>query len=137
MPATVSEYLKALALDTRLQIIELLKSRGPMCVTDIARELGVTNSAISQHLKLLRHAGLVKSTRRGFYIPYSLDHDALMCCRQVVNEICSCGCHEPEGIYLAKHATGDLRWLKNYKKRLTEELALVRGKIKVLESTKR
>lgn len=132
MPVAVTaiELLKALSLGTRIQIIELLKSHGPMCVTDLSRELGVSNSAVSQHLKMLRHAGLVKSARRGFYIPYSLDHEALVCCRQVVNEICACGCHEPGVTRLEKHEDRNLKWLRNYEKRLARELEVVRKQIR-------
>ena len=60
-----SEIFKILSVETRIRIIELLKSKGPIGVKDIAKEIGITPAAVSQHLKLLRQAGLVKNERRG------------------------------------------------------------------------
>jgi ArsR family transcriptional regulator len=39
--------------------------------------LGVTQSAVSQHLRVLRQAGLVQGDRRGAFVHYSLDLDGL------------------------------------------------------------
>lgn len=59
-----AETLKALAHPTRLQIvIELLK--GTKCVTDIQEILPASQANISQHLTVLRHAGLVDFARDG------------------------------------------------------------------------
>jgi len=56
--------LKALAHPTRLQIVaELLK--GTKCVTDIQDLLPASQANISQHLTVLRHAGLVDFTQNG------------------------------------------------------------------------
>jgi ArsR family transcriptional regulator len=56
--------LKALAHPTRLQIVaELLK--GTKCVTDIQEILPASQANISQHLTVLRHAGLVDFTQNG------------------------------------------------------------------------
>jgi len=79
----VSEKLKAISDPTRLRIIQLLSQcRGqgcsPMlCVNALANHLGITQSAVSQHLKILRHAGFVKSERRGYYIHYRLNPDQM------------------------------------------------------------
>lgn len=59
-----AELLKALAHPTRLQIvIELLK--GTKCVTDIQEILPASQANISQHLTVLRHAGLVDFAQDG------------------------------------------------------------------------
>lgn len=59
-----AELLKALAHPTRLQIVlELLK--GTRCVTDIQDVLPASQSNISQHLTVLRHAQLVNFTQDG------------------------------------------------------------------------
>ncbi|OHB26109.1 MAG: transcriptional regulator [Desulfuromonadaceae bacterium GWC2_58_13] len=56
--------LKALAHSTRLQIVmELLK--GTKCVTDIHDLLPASQANISQHLTILRHAGIVDFTQKG------------------------------------------------------------------------
>jgi DNA-binding transcriptional ArsR family regulator len=63
--------LSALADPTRRRVFERLKD-GPHAVTDIARGLPVSRPAVSQHLKVLKEAGLVadrpEGTRRVYYI---------------------------------------------------------------------
>ena len=63
--------LAALADPTRRQVFERLKS-GPRAVGEVARDLPVSRPAVSQHLKVLKEAGLVtdraEGTRRVYYI---------------------------------------------------------------------
>ena len=56
--------LDALGDATRRRIVELLRGR-PRTVGEIAEALPVSQPAVSQHLKVLREAGLVRSERRG------------------------------------------------------------------------
>lgn len=65
---------KALASPKRLELLDLL-SQAPRTVEDLAQqaELGIGNT--SQHLKLLRDAGLVESSKRGLYVTYRLAGD--------------------------------------------------------------
>lgn len=86
-----AELFKLLSVDKRIEIIELLK-REPMSVNALADALGVTQSAVSQHLRVLKGAGLVKDERQGYWIYYSLNKDTLEKCRQRLNRICTCGC---------------------------------------------
>jgi ArsR family transcriptional regulator, lead/cadmium/zinc/bismuth-responsive transcriptional repressor len=69
----------ALADPTRAHIVHLLL-QGEMCTGDIAPVLGVTDSAVSQHLRVLRALRLIRSRRAGKYIYHSLDdnHVALL-----------------------------------------------------------
>lgn len=86
-----AELFKILSVDKRIEIIELLKKE-PMSVNAIAETLGVTQSAISQHLRILKSAGLVKDERQGYWIYYSLNREVLERCRQRLNRVCTCGC---------------------------------------------
>lgn len=86
-----AELFKPLSVDKRIEIIELLKKEATN-VNAIAEALGITQSAVSQHLRLLKGAGLVKDERQGYWIYYSLNRDALEKCRQRLNRICTCGC---------------------------------------------
>jgi DNA-binding transcriptional ArsR family regulator len=88
-----AELFKLLSVDKRIEIIERLKC-GSMTVNVLAEELGVTPSAVSQHLRVLKAAGLVNNERQGYFIRYSLDEEALEACRQRLNRICTCGCME-------------------------------------------
>jgi ArsR family transcriptional regulator len=74
----LAEMFKALSDPTRLRLVKLLgESRGALCVNALAHMLGVTQSAVSQHLRVLRQAGLVRSERCGQFVHYSLDEGGL------------------------------------------------------------
>jgi DNA-binding transcriptional ArsR family regulator len=62
----------ALSDPTRVRIVAQL-SRQVLCVGALARRLGITHSAVSQHLRILREAGLVQGEKRGYWVHYSLD----------------------------------------------------------------
>jgi DNA-binding transcriptional ArsR family regulator len=82
MPAVVSdtglneatELLRALASPHRLAIVRVLAA-GPACVHELVDSLAISQSLASQHLRVLRGAGLVKTERRGREIAYSLSDD--------------------------------------------------------------
>ena len=86
-----ADLFKILSVDKRIEIIELLKKEA-MSVNALAEALGITQSAVSQHLRVLKGAGLVKDERQGYWIYYSLNRDVLEKCRQRLNRICTCGC---------------------------------------------
>ena len=80
------EIFKALSDPTRLRLVKLLKEcqedsgvckGGPLCVNALAHQLGVTQSAVSQHLRILKQAGLVRGERNGLYMHYALDPEGL------------------------------------------------------------
>lgn len=74
----LAEMFKVLSDPTRLKLVKLLSTHeGALCVNALARRLEVTQSAVSQHLRILRHAGLVESDRRGNFVHYTLNQDAL------------------------------------------------------------
>jgi DNA-binding transcriptional ArsR family regulator len=76
--------LKVLSVGTRVEIIQLLKGRA-LCVNALAARLGVTQGAVSQHLRLMREAGLVLDEKRGTYVHYRLNEDTLAAWRDEVN----------------------------------------------------
>ncbi len=69
----VLEILKALSVKTRVSIIKLIGDR-KYCVNAIARRLKITQSAVSQHLKILKESELVFAERYGTIIHYRLNH---------------------------------------------------------------
>jgi ArsR family transcriptional regulator len=79
----------ALGDPTRLKLMRHLchDCRGkPVCVNYLATVLGISSSGVSQHLRILKAAGLVSSQRRGFYVHYSINPDAhARCCRMSAN----------------------------------------------------
>ena len=70
--AVVVETFEALADPTRARILYAL-AHGPLCVRDLAILVGVSESAISHQLRLLRDRRLVKPRRAGNVISYALD----------------------------------------------------------------
>jgi DNA-binding transcriptional ArsR family regulator len=74
----LAEIFKALSDPTRLRLVKLLgEHEGALCVNALAQRLGVSQSAVSQHLRVLRQAGLVQGSRQGYHVHYSLDSDRL------------------------------------------------------------
>jgi DNA-binding transcriptional ArsR family regulator len=125
---------KALAVETRVKIIDLLKSKGPLGAKKISELLGVTPAAVSQHLKILKQAGFVRSERNGYWIPYSIDEETLNDCREVLTEICTCGCQGPGKLREKELIDSSLESLKRYKQAIESELKTVSVRIKELES---
>jgi DNA-binding transcriptional ArsR family regulator len=137
MKVPPSEMLRALAVETRVKIIELLKSKGPRGTKSIAELVGLTPAAVSQHLRVLRQAGLVRSERKGYWIPYSIVQEALEDCRKVLNEVCTCGCGGT-GRFREKEWSGSsLAALKRHEKELQNQLRIVRERIKEMDSEKK
>ena len=72
----ISVMLKALGEKTRLSIFQQLLIR-KHCVRSLSKKLGITESAISQHMKVLKEAGLVYGERYGYHIHYLPKQEAL------------------------------------------------------------
>ena len=78
---------KALADPTRLRLVKLLchqQVSDALCVNALAGLLEVTQSAVSQHLRILKNIGLVRGERRGYRIHYIVNHRALERCHKIL-----------------------------------------------------
>lgn len=75
--------LKALGDETRYRMVHLLLG-SDLCVGALARRLGISDAAVSQHLQLLRRLGLVRGEKRGYWTHYSVDRERL---RQIAKAI--------------------------------------------------
>jgi ArsR family transcriptional regulator len=68
----ISEILKAIAHPTRMEIIVRLREDG--CnVSEIQKNLGLPQSTISQHLRILKNAGVLSSRREGTKVCYNVE----------------------------------------------------------------
>ena len=132
---TRAEIFKLLSVETRIKIIELLKTQGPLGAKDIGVTIGITTAAVSQHLKILKQAGLVRSERKGYWIPYSIDEEVMENYRQILNDVYTCGCQGTGKIREVESEKSDLDSLKKYEKELYNELNTVQKRIKELETT--
>jgi ArsR family transcriptional regulator, arsenate/arsenite/antimonite-responsive transcriptional repressor len=68
---TLTEYHKALADPTRLRILALLRVES-LCVCELVEILQMKQPAVSQHMRKLKQAKLVKERRQGQWVFYSL-----------------------------------------------------------------
>jgi DNA-binding transcriptional ArsR family regulator len=75
--AGLAETFKALGDLTRVRMLDAL-SRSELCVGDLAGLLGLTESAVSHQLRLLRSMRLVRSRRSGRMVMYMLDDDHIL-----------------------------------------------------------
>jgi ArsR family transcriptional regulator len=97
--------LKSLADENRFRIINLLLTHD-LCVGALACHLDISKSAVSQHLQVLRKAGLVKGEKRGYWTHYSVErsvlHDLANHFMKAANQTLSAGAICPRG---APHKT--------------------------------
>ena len=75
--AAIDTVLRTLADPTRRAVFERLVNAGEITVSDITRGSGVTQGAISQHLKALKSAGLVTERPEGRNVYYRVQPDGL------------------------------------------------------------
>ncbi len=131
-----SEIFKVLSVETRVKIIDLLKGHGPSGAKEIAKTIGITTAAVSQHLKILKQAGLVRSERKGYWIPYSIDEEAMENCREILTEVCTCGCKGSGKIKEYESDETTMESLKKYEEELMNELNTVKRRLKELKRDK-
>ena len=83
----LANLLKALAHPARIAIIQhLVKAEHCIC-GDIVEELGLAQATISQHLKELKNAGIIKGNISGTAICYCIDEKALQTFQKYFNNI--------------------------------------------------
>lgn len=74
--ADIARLCRALSVPNRVRLVGALRN-GPLCVGALAARLGITQGAVSQHLKVLREAGLVRPQKIGYFTHYVLEKKAL------------------------------------------------------------
>src|SRR5437762_3747629 len=75
--AMLAARFKALADPARVSILNRLAGADEVCVCDFVAALDLAQPTVSHHLKVLRDAGLVESSRRGTWAFYRLVPDAV------------------------------------------------------------
>ncbi|MBA4378344.1 MAG: transcriptional regulator [Gemmatimonas sp.] len=77
-----AELCKTLSNPKRLEILDILKDAGEICVNELAERLEIPKANTSQHLAVLRQAGVVNTRKDGINVYYSLRS-------QKITEACS------------------------------------------------
>ncbi len=67
-----AQFFRVLGDEARLQILWLLFNHRELCVCDVMAVVGITQSKVSRHLGVMRHAGLVTDRKDGLWSYYSL-----------------------------------------------------------------
>ena len=80
-----SEILRALAHPLRMKILEFIDHNDEINVNKIYNTLKLEQSITSQHLRILRLAGLVSTSREGKFIHYSINYDQVTNAVQSIN----------------------------------------------------
>ena len=75
MNEKIVDVIKALGDSSRLKIIKLLASNtvDSICVSDLAKRIGITQQATSQHIKILKMVGILEPNKKGFYVFYKIN----------------------------------------------------------------
>ena len=95
-PGQTARICKVLSVEARVRIVQMLKRR-VLCVGAIAGRLDITQGAVSQHLRILRDAGLVTAEKRGYYVHYKINEETFQEWRGVVEELLSLPASDSEG----------------------------------------
>jgi ArsR family transcriptional regulator, arsenate/arsenite/antimonite-responsive transcriptional repressor len=83
-----AELFAALADPTRLKLLQILCLQNPpgcRCVNNLSLLLGISQPAVSQHLKVLKSVGLVTGERRGYRMHYTIDAEGLKRCQSILS----------------------------------------------------
>lgn len=96
-----AELLKALAHPRRLEIVQLLRDQ-ELSVTDIYEMLDLPQANISQHLMILRDAGVVTTTREGKQVLYRLANSKIIEASDLLREVLI---DQHQGTEIANHLT--------------------------------
>lgn len=89
--------LAALAHPARIEILRHLSSNGACCCKDVVGTLDLAQSTVSQHLKVLVSAGLVRYAPDRQRSLYAIDRDAAASLSQSVSTLLDTCCAEPLG----------------------------------------
>ena len=71
----ITKILKALADESRIRIVALLKERNGLCVCEITEIIGLSQPTISSHLKRLQDAEVITYSKDGLWVNYNLDEN--------------------------------------------------------------
>ncbi|MBK9510807.1 MAG: winged helix-turn-helix transcriptional regulator [Cytophagaceae bacterium] len=83
----LAKYAKALSHPARIAILRILIKRQSCICGDIVDELPLSQSTVSQHLKELKEAGLIKGEIEGAKVCYCIDETELIMAKDYINEL--------------------------------------------------
>jgi ArsR family transcriptional regulator len=108
--ADLTAVFAALADPTRLRLLQTLAAvtdESPICVCALGRRLGVSQPAVSQHVRVLRSLGLVRAQRNGMRVHYLLDRPRVKQLQSSVQELFDLLAAEPDSSKSCVHCPTD------------------------------
>ncbi len=85
----IAKYAKALSHPARIAILKLLLKKESCICGDIVNELPLSQSTVSQHLKELKEAGLIKGDIEGAKVCYCIDEQQWLIAKQEISQLFS------------------------------------------------
>ncbi len=82
----LARIIKVLSVPARVRIVQLLKGRA-LCVKALAARMDITQGAVSQHLRIMRDADLLRDEKRGYYVHYCLNEQTLAGWRESIDKL--------------------------------------------------
>ncbi|QGG49398.1 ArsR/SmtB family transcription factor [Heliorestis convoluta] len=95
------ELFKVLSDKSRLTILALLMNK-PLCVCEIVNYLGMTQPAVSQHLRRLKAVDLVKERKEGQWVVYRAHQEKIACLQQAYGRLFQFGAKEIEKVEMLR-----------------------------------
>jgi DNA-binding transcriptional ArsR family regulator len=86
----IARLCKILSVEARVKIVSLLKNKR-LCVGALTHHLGITQAAVSQHLRVLKDCELLIAEKRGFFVHYQLNEPALIEWGDALRELLDAG----------------------------------------------
>lgn len=83
----VALVLRAISHPLRKQLLHILGSEKEMIVTDLYSQLNIDQATVSQHLAILRRAGVLQTRKQGKFIYYSINSQKVSAINALVNQI--------------------------------------------------
>lgn len=90
---TNDEFLLRLNLindKTRLQILQIIARKGKICACELLKELNISQSTLSHHMKLLADASIVEVEKDGKWCKYTLKNEKICDLAKFLQSICLC-----------------------------------------------
>lgn len=87
---SITSLYRVLADDTRRKLVKLLLKYS-YCVSELARVLHVSESAVSQHLRVLKEANMLIGEKRGYYMHYDIDREKLRALAREIDGLANLG----------------------------------------------
>lgn len=84
---SLAKYAKALSHPARIAILKLLIQKQTCICGDIVEELPLAQSTVSQHLKVLKEAGLIRGEIEGSTVCYCIDEEEWTIAKNLLHEL--------------------------------------------------